>query len=225
MENIIDLFQEKILEHGMIICKGEEAGFYLFSLSEEKAVSKPIQTKISNRTRRGGQSQNRYMRLNDEEVDNFIKKIHEKARTIFTRDGYPLLKSLIIVGPGEKKTKLHRKLMEDPAFKNILKSPMTTNGEYYECLDKARESLSLFSNGEEKKIREQFETILRTNPDILVFGKDEIDKLARDGLIKELYTRSEESPFPTKTLQNIKITKVNTSWINDYEGLIGVKWY
>ncbi len=115
---------------------------------------------------RGGASKNRIERLREETVHNYLKLASEKAYTYFVKDGIPIIQSLLILGPGMKKIDIQEYLKIDvPIYINSIENECDIKEYVMNMI------LEESSKDEEKHIN-HLQNLMRTNPDILSFGKD-----------------------------------------------------
>ena len=106
LEPIVELFKQPVENYGILQVYGEKT---IVQISNEFAEVKTIDiktTKLQKKQSHGGQSKNRIERLRQESIHNYLKLAGEKAMLAFVKNGIPIIKALLIIGPGMKKDQI-----------------------------------------------------------------------------------------------------------------------
>ena len=90
---------------GLVVVDGHGAVLGLLQ-GRSRRVVQEISVDIPTKTRRGGQSQNRYARLHDEKVHRYLRQVAEAAIEQYTTNGVPSVKGLILAGSADMKNRL-----------------------------------------------------------------------------------------------------------------------
>ena len=214
-EPIEELFKIPKVNFGIMQVYGEKT---VIQMCNEFGEVKTISTKtarIQKKQGRGGQSKNRIERLREETVHNYLKLASEKAELVFLSEGQPVIKALLIVGTGIKKD-LIREYIHIPV-----------NHYVFACDQESEESLKLFiakmiesedENASKKHVK-YLTDLLTLNPDLLIFGVEEIKLALENKEVKALYVDEKHSDvFQCDTIL------VKDSFINAY-GCIAEMFY
>lgn len=227
LESILPLYQDIENNYGCLIISGEESKFYKLSLSEENFIGN-LTVKLSRDHNKGGQSSNRFARLHDQDIESYINKVYDKCLKYYSFEGQPTIESLSIVGPGNKKKLLANKL-KSSCLSNIIKSPLTSDGNVELSLSLARQQICNINKIKEKEIQDEFKEYLRLDSDRLEFGDKNVIKSLKEGMIQKLYihlsAKEAYSELIGNNLQPDQIIDVCDDWIIDYGYVVGLKWY
>lgn len=191
-----------------------------------------IQGNVRNNHCRGGQSQNRYQRLRENDVLEIVKKIAGLCeRTCLDGDKLPLVHSLILVGPGERKRQVAEKLRSDFPLPDNFIHLITSDGVDAKSLDEAKEYImGEICPQEYRIIEKEIEEYIATKPDLLVFGKRESYECLELQVLQSLYVLKDSlSPEIEMILEKGNCANVVCLQISPllerFGGLVGVKWY
>ena len=122
----------------------------------------------------------------------------------------PIIKSLLILGSGQKKEKILEYISISVPI--LVKSIEIEDPE--EIQKYVFEMISEKKVNEEEKYIERIETLIQTNPDILLFGRDDI--LENIDKIRFLYTSSSEN-----IISKEKIRYVSSESLKKYGDFVG----
>lgn len=188
-EPIKELYNKSKELYGLMEIYGEDMYIKTFNEFMDIKLLDTKTAKIQKRQDRGGQSQNRIARLRLETIHNYLKLSSEKANKLYTRNNIPIIKSLLIVGPGMKKDQIINYLdLKIPIYvKNY-------DGKDKQQLNKFMQEIITGQQIQNNKTElEEIEDILIRNPDLLVFGteidnhKDNIKKIYESKSIIDRY--------------------------------------
>ena len=181
VDYINSLFIPSKKRYGVIQIYGEDS---IIQVCDENAILKTLNTKstkLQRRHGRGGQSQNRIARLRDESIHEYLKSVGEKINSAYITDGVPNVTDVLILGHGLKKSQIIEYRPE--TLQNL---PINVESKPRE--DPITPYLQRFIDSrvrnEYSSDLQEIETLLQSNPDLLVFGAELTDHAAE---IKKIY--------------------------------------
>jgi peptide chain release factor subunit 1 len=225
-ELIEDLYQEHE-DYGVLYLAGCEFTFYVLNGKDLYELTKTTRKRLPRTHRRGGQSQNRIARLRDEAIHNYIIKINEECLDLFidTQTTLPKIKGFVIIGSGNKKTKLSDKL--DPRLKAILLGVFTSDDIDY---DIAYGAVNTFIQGKDNAI---VKDVLESG-EKLEYGKKQILEALECGYLEKIIITSDmEKELET---ENYNITEkceemsckyhvISITDVINMGGILGKRWW
>ena len=124
--DLIEDLYEKHEDYGILYLNGCEFTFYCLNGYDLYEVTKTTRKKLPRTHRRGGQSQNRFARLHDEAIHNYLVKINEACLDVFINEdtSLPNIKGMVIIGSGNKKMQFQTVL--DSRLKTIVLGVFTS---------------------------------------------------------------------------------------------------
>ena len=221
-EEIIQLFDNNEEKDAIILISGSETRFYLHSNSHVELIySKKVDLPKSHR--KGGQSSVRFSRLHDQAHENYITFIGEKVREILTKEDQPIIKSLVIVGPAEKKHDLVEELNKNvPRIMSIFKGSITSDGTEESSLKLALSYLEGLYPDEIKKIEHEIEELVTLVDERLTFGEKETKEALANSELETIYIpKNIKLEVPDCT----NIILVPDFILKKYGNYLGVKWF
>lgn len=203
-------------KYGLIMLTGSETRFFLFDELEYQMLSK-ITIDLPTNTSRGGQSQARIGRLRDEKIHHYLKSIGERCIQYYSKDGIQNVKKFIIMGNGELKTKIaDSKYIH---FLNSNRTIMTLESIVpFEQIRPILENENIFNKEQESELKE-FDNLMETNPNLLVFGQENTIKALDENLLKKVII-SEENEISIPN--SVKTIKTNSFKIKQFGGIVGI---
>jgi peptide subunit release factor 1 (eRF1) len=176
--------------------------------------------KIQKRHKKGGQSQNRIQRLRVETINCYLKAIAEKAYNAYQVDGVPIIKALLICGPGQKKEQLVPYLEK----LNINCYIKTTDIPTVSCsntlntavLNHVQHMISTENKSADEKHVSDILELIELTPEVLVFGRQHIDEAQKNNQLSFIYSNKKLS---------YKTIIVNHHMLDSFDGCIGVRYY
>lgn len=143
---------------------------------------------VPGKTKAGGQSAARYMRIREDAAKDFYKKVADMMKESFL--GNDQIKGIIIGGPGPTKYELVDSgyITGDVKKKIIAIKDLSYTGSFglQELLEKASDVLSSEEVAEEKKVMRQFFEALSINPNKVSYGLKEVKKCLDIGAVDTL---------------------------------------
>lgn len=235
LDEIFPLFEHTEEEKKFAVCivrgTDSEVFQYLPDMDLFKSLG-DVQGNVRNNHCRGGQSQNRYQRLRENDVNEIVKKIANLCeRTCLDGDKLPLVHSLVLVGPGERKRQVADRLKDEFPLPNNFIHLVTSDGIEAKSLDEAKEYiLNDLCPQEYRIIEKEIENYLATKPDLLVFGKRESYEFLESQALQTLYVLKDSlSPEIDRILESgncVNVVCLQVSpLLERFGGLVGVKWY
>lgn len=227
---MIEELYEQHPDYGIIHIDGCQFSFYILNGIDLYDITKTTRKKLPRTHKRGGQSQNRIARLRDEAIHNYLVKINEKSLELFIDDltTLPNINGLVIIGGGNKKTKLVDLL--DSRLKNILLGTLTM-----EYLDSTK-IIKLVNKSIKDKETQLINYILDiSNEHKLEYGQKEIITNLQNGMMEMIVITKEIEKKIKKTCDikklaydlscRLHITEYHNVDLDNMGGIIGLKWY
>jgi hypothetical protein len=177
---------------------------------------------LQNQFKNGGQSANRLSRLRDINRDHYITSLSEKTVQIFydKENNKSKVKHLIFCGPAQFKIEISENKLISSFFNNIHIINMADLD--YDLLISTVDN---FDDPGEKTIVDRIRQLIDMADEKLTFGNDIIQDL-NACLLRTLYVHKD-----CKVIDNLKISydveiiKISSHMINQYGGIIGIKFY
>ena len=156
----------------------------------------PISSASSNvpgKTKAGGQSAARYMRIREDAAKDFYKKIAEMMKDAFLGDEN--IKGIIVGGPGPTKYDFVEGgyITGDVKKKIIAIKDLSYTGDFgvQELVDRSQDVLANEEVAEEKALMGKFFDFLNKNPGMVAYGKDDVKKKLELGAVETLLMSDE----------------------------------
>lgn len=191
LDPLIDMLEVKEV-YGLVVMDRRDADI---ALLKGKSII-PISSASSNvpgKTRAGGQSAARYMRIREDAAKDFYKKVADMMKDAFLENSN--VKGIIVGGPGPTKYELVDSgyITGDVKKKIIAIKDLSYTGNFgiQELVDKSEDVLASESIMEEKKIMEKFFKLLSTKPNMVSYGLEEVKKNLELGAVETLLVSEE----------------------------------
>lgn len=240
-ESIMACFEPKDQEnmYGLLIVHGEEAQFYsVYKLTNGKydfRELKKITEYLPKNHDNGGQSQNRYQRLREEAIHQFLKRIAETSIELYTKNGLASIKGLGIAGTGPKRNQV-------PLPKHL--SEIVVNNVSIPSVNEKIENVIPKIEFEQVDMQKE-QKICGRIFDMLQTGQAEIDKLVfckpkkmiehlKNGFLESLVIHQDSLAFKYKEQWeklssergcSCHFVKHDDRILNDFGGIVGILWY
>ncbi len=150
-------------------------------------VVKKTHSEVPGKFRAGGQSAQRFSRLREGAVIQHFKKVAEHMKEEFLESD---IKGIILGGPGTTVNDFMNKdyLTGDLKKKIVGTKDLSYTGEdgLQELLDKSQDLLANEEIADEKKIMQEFFSILGKEIEKVAYGKDDVEKALRMGAVDTL---------------------------------------
>lgn len=234
LDDIIPMYAVKdVVKDVILLVRGTDATLYSY-ISEINMIKEIGSTSGNVRKKhcRGGQSQNRFQRLRDEDVKSMVDKICNLLKeNCLDASGSMTLRCLVITGPGERKKQVHDCLAKNLDLSGINILLLSSDGSAKGSLDAAASVIDeTVYHALLKTAGQEVDELIRTAPDALVFGEKHVMESAREFVLKRVYCSNNHAKY--KEISEVldgSTTEVITlpprCFIEKYEGLIGVKWF
>lgn len=171
--------------YGLIVMDRREADIALLKGKTIIPLTK-AKSNVPGKTRAGGQSAARYMRLREDAAKTFYKKVAELVKDEFL--GKDNIKGIIVGGPGPTKYDFvdGNFITADIKKKIIGIKDLAYTGSFglQELLDKSEDVLSAEEVMDEKKIMNRFFKLLSTKPNMVSYGLDDIKQKLQAGVVE-----------------------------------------
>lgn len=140
-----------------------------------------IESDVPSKHKKGGFSQQRFERLNEEMTENFFNDVGDKMRRKFSDN-----ENIIIGGHGKTKDDFAKKLRND--FNIIDKHGTNYSDEsgLKELLDKAEDTLEKLEIADERKLVKKFMRMLKSEPYLVEYGEDKVKTSLMVGAVSDL---------------------------------------
>lgn len=207
--------------NAVIYTDGNECNWYeLKNRDFKKIATKTIY--LQNQFKNGGQSSNRLARNREIQRDQYIQMLAEKTVELFYNktDNRQKISNILFCGPAEFKAELSEHKLITIFFTNIHIITMSQ----LDC-DLVLETMSKIVDPEEKLKVDVIKYMIDTADDKLVFG-DELIPMIEACQIETLYVHEDYHYTDIiKPVYKILIIKLKSDMVNQYGGIIGVKFY
>lgn len=205
----------------VVYTDGNECSWYeLKNKDFRKLANKSIY--LQNQFKNGGQSSNRLARNREIQRDQYIQMMAEKTVELFYNktDNCEKISNILFCGPAEFKTELSAHKLITSFFTNIHVVTMAELN--HEII---LETLSKIEDPADRENVDYIKHMIETADDKLVFG-DELMPLIETCQIKTLYIHR-DLKLADQIITHYKLTiiKMGSDMINQYGGMIGVKFY
>ena len=194
---------------------GQESEFYLFDdRGRRKHLGKTVY-RIANNHHRGGQSQNRLARLRTEQIHHYVSQIEEKIRYHYSFNGQTTITRLVLSGPGLKKEQVRERL-------EWLTCPITVlSGLDFETVCRSFSTIILEDHKDSSlEFLNEIKEYIRTAPDRLVFGLEQIRDAYYARQLEKLYCTDRKVWIESKTT----VIELDEKELKDFGGCIGLLW-
>jgi len=151
---------------------------------------------VPGKTRAGGQSAARYMRLREDAAKDFLKKIAAMAKDSFLENQN--LKGILVGGPGQTKYDFVEKgyLTGDIQKKVIAIKDLSYTGDFglQELLEKCEDVLANEEVMKEKLVMQKFFKLLSTKERMVSYGQREVTLRLETGMVEMLLLSEDLDP-------------------------------
>ena len=185
---VLDILSEMVEikeAYGLVVMDRRDANIALLRGKSIVELSN-ASSNVPGKTRAGGQSAARYMRLREDAAKDFYKKIAGMMKDAFLENHD--LKGIIVGGPGPTKYELVEGgfITGDVKKKIIAIKDLSYTGPFglQELVDKSEDVLANEEIMDEKKIMGDFFSRLHKNPGLVSYGKDHVKKLLEMGAVE-----------------------------------------
>ena len=186
---------------------------------------------LAKRHGRGGQSQKRFERLANQSEAHYITKLGELIiRSFMTNNNTEyLIEKLIIVGPSYKKKLLADNSLVQQYFHDkiqLVTTSVLNDQTIYEIINQSRSIFDTQRQEQETKIIEEINDFVITNPDILVFGQDEINEGYQNHELQKVIINDKDTDLELKENDVCQIIRMSSNKLNELGfNYVGIKWY
>ena len=174
--------------YGLIVMDNREATIG-FLKGKSIQVTRDFSSSVPGKVKVGGWSQARYARLREDAANEFYKRIADVLNVEFASVGKDL-KGILVGGPGPTKetfvngayihTELKKKIL---AIKDIA---YTDEQGLHELVDRSQDVLAEAEIAKEKKLLNEFFTLLSTSSDKVIYGSIDVKKALDYGAVDKL---------------------------------------
>ncbi len=176
LEPLEDILADK-KTYGLLVLDKREATIGLLNGKSISAFKHATST-VPGKTRRGGQSAQRFSRLREIAVHEFYTRIGEHANEVFLAVPRKELIGILIGGPSPTKEEfvkgefLHHELMQKVG--DIFDVSYTDESGLYELVDAAKGVLEGLDLMKEKKVMDRFMKLLVNDEKLTAYGEEEV---------------------------------------------------
>ncbi len=191
LDPLKDMLREKEI-YGLIVLDTGEADVGLLK-GKKIVLKKHLYSLVPGKTKAGGFSQMRYLRIREEAKHDHLKKIGEVANCIFKEEKD--LKGIIIGGPGPLKEKFDQGNFLDHQLKQkklgVVDTSYTGIQGLQEIVKRGEDLIQEASIVKERKLMEEFFGHLQKDNGLSVYGLDEVKKALEFGAVDTLLISEE----------------------------------
>lgn len=191
IEALQDMLKEKNA-YGIVVVDGNEATIATLRGKALKIV-KEVTSGIPGKHRAGGQSQRRFERLREMEVNEYFKRVGNHANEAFLQE--PDMRGIIIGGPGPTKYDFENGDYLQYTLKGKILTTVDTAyvGEQglKEVVEKSPEIFKEVRYFEEKKIVQSFLYELGHDTGLITYGENEVRRALNKGIARTLLVSEE----------------------------------
>jgi len=184
-----DLLKE-MLEHkemyGLIILDRKEASIGMLKGTSITEITS-MHSSVPGKVRAGGQSAARYGRIREEATKELLNRINEAAMKEFL--GLSNLKGILVGGPGNLKDELLDGFLNNQLKEKVISiQDLGYTGEFglRELVERSQDVLAKEAIAEEKQAMDKFFKLLATKPNMVAYGKGEIEKAIEFNAVETL---------------------------------------
>lgn len=226
LEYLIDLYRDyKFIP--VVLISGKLSLFYFINEHGYQLLKK-IEVKLPNQHGTGGSSTDRFRRIRDEKIKNYVTKLIELMKSMYISNGVFNYANLIIAGPCGIKEQLVKENLFLQAFQKmkLITTPEITSGTIHMVVqtlhgENSPESLHSFV-----KVIEMLNDTKKC--DLLVFGETNILDAFEQNTLKEIYIHEHHQKLDAilekKNKTQIEIVKTHEI-TKLFDGLVGVRYY
>ncbi|MFH1510287.1 MAG: peptide chain release factor aRF-1 [Candidatus Woesearchaeota archaeon] len=202
---VLDLLREMLdikEGYGLIVMDRREGDV---AVLKGKSIIPLASTKsnVPGKTRAGGQSAARFMRLRDDAAKDFYKKIAEMAKKEFLDN--PDIKGIIVGGPGPTKYEFVDSgyITNEVRRKIIAIKDLSYTGDFglIELVDRSQDVLANEDIAAEKKIMARFFELLATKQGMVAYGIHEVRNALEMGAVETLLVSEKLDDETVKELE------------------------
>jgi peptide chain release factor subunit 1 len=216
IEPLVDMLREKDT-YGIILIDGNNTSFATLK-GRTLDIIKEISSGLHGKHGRGGQSQRRFERLRETQVNDYYKRVGRYANEIFLQ--IPDLTGIIIGGPGPTKRDfeegefLHYTLKTK--IRTIVDTAYVGKQGVEEIVQRADKVLSEIRYVEEKRIVQKFLYEIGHDTGLATYGEEDVRRAVTKSAIKTLLLSEElEATRITTECENCGYIEVRTIKRND----------
>lgn len=220
LDEILSMYEDHDT-NAVIYTDGNYCTWYLLKNQDLKKIENRT-IDLQNQFKEGGQSQNRLQRLRMIQRNNNLTILAEKTVDLFYDKTKNCQKSVNIIfcGPAEFKIELSQHKLISQFFTNL--HILTMSDMNYDLLIDYTDKII---DPVEYEIMNHLRYMIDTADQKLVFGQD-IKQSLEECEIKTLYVHKDNEFLKDYvSLYKLEIIKVSASMINEFGGMIGVKFY
>ncbi len=167
------LKEEKIM--GILSIDSTEAGLGVL-LGDRLEIAETLSSGVSGKHRAGGQSQRRYERLREMELNDYFHRVAAHAKTVFIDERK--IESLIVAGPGPTKDEFLKNSYLDYRLQNnvlaVLDGAYAGSEGVREAVEKAQDILQEYRLVEEKKLVQRLFAEVHSDKGLVTYGLDDV---------------------------------------------------
>jgi len=182
---------------GLIVISRGEASLGVF---DGKNISNTnyMESGVPSKHKKGGFSQQRFERLNEQAKENFFKKVSKKANTTFKK-----IDKVIVGGHGKTKDDFIKSNDLDHKIKVIGKysTNYTDESGLKELVDKAKDTLNKMELSEERELVNEFMKKIKTNEGLVAYGDEKVNTMIQRGAVDTLLISED---FDIDKIENLK---------------------
>lgn len=221
IDEIIDMYKDHDV-NGVIFTDGNICNWFEHKNGNLKKLGS-ARIHLQNQFKNGGQSVNRLRRNRDIQREQHILSLSEKTVSFFyDKDkSSQRVKNILFCGPAEFKIEMAEYKLIRKFFDNIHIVTMGTDLD----IRILNEQIEKIDDPQDKKNVTEIKRLIAVADPKLVFGTD-IQNMLLTYQIETLYIHKDSEYLNDKLIDyDLSIIKISSDMINEYGGVIGIKFY
>lgn len=219
-----DYAKELIIEdpkkYGIVTIFGEETHIYSYQNNNAKLIHR-ITISRQKKQNNGGQSQNRIMRLREEQIHSYVKSICENMTKSYIKNDIEMINGLFIAGSGFIKDQVNTSPFLHKKIKNkIVKVYSSDTNNIHDISLIANNYFNDIDQKECENLMKEFLAHIETETNLISYGYDETISKLEYGAVKTLVLLKDK--FSEQTINAIKniALNMNTEVIEIYSNIL-----
>lgn len=228
---ILDMYSENLKRIGVCLLSGKEYRFYTINITlvgYETILLKTSYERQMKGHNKGGSSSARFGRIKQNDHHRYVKEVADEIIKYYMKDNNTiyLVDELVIAGPTDLKKEIIETDIINRYFKDRVLKTVNTDVIDDTTITKIIESTPEIAKSNSVKYEKELNEILRIQPDLLVFTKEQIKTEIEIGSLKKVFIKTDMmKEFDEYRNDKCKFIPISTDFLNIYGGIIGIKWY
>lgn len=223
------MYDDNVVKIGVCLLSGKECRLYTVETNGKHQDVKLLYSSnehLLKHHRKGGQSAQRFGRIRENNYNRYIKDLCGSIVKYYMKNNNTeyIIDKIVICGPTDLKKEVKDDEMIQKYFGNKILKLLTTETIDDYTIQKVLREIEMDINTINDDI--DIDGIISENPDMFVFGTDEVYKYMKSGDLKIVYVSDKLfDPYMNKLNSKTNIIKCNNKAVSKYGGIIGEKYY